>query len=54
MEEVPSYKYVGIHIHHKLDCNYSVEKEINLGWKIYYGIENNCKSRDLCLWDEKK
>jgi hypothetical protein len=44
LEEVPSYKYLGIDIHHKLNWNYSIEKRINGGWKYYYGLENNCKS----------
>jgi hypothetical protein len=26
----------------------------NGGWKDYYGLENNCKSVDLWLWDKKK
>jgi hypothetical protein len=54
LEEVPSYKYLGIDIHHKLNWNYSIEKRINGGWKAYYGLENNCKSTDLWLWDKKK
>jgi hypothetical protein len=54
LEEVPSYKYLGINIHHKLNWNYSIEKRINGGWKAYYGLENNCKSMDLWLWDKKK
>jgi hypothetical protein len=54
LEEVPSYKYLGIDIHHKLNWNYIVEKRINGGRKAYYGLENNCKSTYLWLWDEKK
>jgi hypothetical protein len=54
LEEVPSYKYLGIDIHHKLNWNYSIEKRINGGWKAYYGLENNCKLADLWLWDKKK
>jgi hypothetical protein len=23
-------------------------------WKVYYGLENNCKLVDLWLWDKKK
>jgi hypothetical protein len=54
LEEVPSYKYLGIDIHHKLNWNYIIEKRTN-GWcKYYYGLENNCKSVDLWLWDKKK
>ena len=32
-EEVSSYKYLGIDIHHKLNWNYRIEKRINGGWK---------------------
>ena len=44
LEEVSSFKYVGIDIHHKLNRNYIIEKRINGGWKAYFGLENNCKS----------
>jgi hypothetical protein len=54
LEEVTSYKYLGINIHHKLNWNYSIEKMIIGGWKAYYGLENNCKSTDLWIWDKKK
>jgi hypothetical protein len=54
LEEVTSYKYLGIDIHHKLNWNYSIEKIIIGGWKAYYGLENNCKSVDLWSWDKKK
>jgi hypothetical protein len=54
LEEVTSYKYLGIDIHHKLNWNYSIEKRINGGWKAYYGLENNCKLVDLWIWDKKK
>jgi hypothetical protein len=54
LEEVTSYKYLGIDIHHKLNWNYSIEKRIIGGWKAYYGLENNCKSTDLWSWDKKK
>jgi hypothetical protein len=54
LAEVPSYKNRGNNIHHKLNWNYSVYKRINGLWKAYYGIENNCKSIDLWLWDKKK
>jgi hypothetical protein len=43
LEEVTSYKYLGIDIHHKINWNYSIEKMIIGGWKAYYGLENNCK-----------
>jgi hypothetical protein len=54
LEEVNSYKYLGIDIHHKLNWNYSIEKRIIGGWKAYYGLENNCKSAELWSWDKKK
>jgi hypothetical protein len=47
LEEVTSYKYLGIDVHHKLNWNYSIEKRIIGGWKVYYGFEKNCKSVDL-------
>jgi hypothetical protein len=53
LEEVPSYKYLGIDIHHNFNWNYGIEKMINGGWKVYYGLENNCKLVDLWLWDKK-
>ena len=31
LEEVTSYKYLGIDIHQKLNWNYSIEKRINGG-----------------------
>ena len=54
LEEVTSYKYLGIDIHHKLNWKYSNEKMINGGWKTYFGLENNCKSANLIMWDKKK
>ena len=27
---------------------------INGGWKAYFGLENNCKSTNLVMWDKKK
>jgi hypothetical protein len=54
LEEVTSYKYLGIDIHHKLNCNYRIEKRINGGWKAYYGLGNNYKSTDIWVWDKKK
>jgi hypothetical protein len=54
LEEVTSYKYLGIYIHHKLKWNYSIEKMIIGGWKAYYGLENNCKSTNLWILDKKK
>ena len=53
LEEVPSYKYLGINIHHKLNWNYNIEKRINGGSEAYYGIENNYKLVDFWLWDKK-
>jgi hypothetical protein len=37
LEELPSYNYLGIYIHHNINWNYSLEKMINGGWKAYYG-----------------
>ena len=54
LEEVSSYKYLGIDIHHKLNWNYSIEKMINGGWEAYFGLENNCKASNLVMWDKKK
>ena len=54
IEEVTSYKYLRIDIHHKLNWNYSIEKNINGGWKTYFGLENNCKSTNLVMWDKIK
>ena len=54
LEEVSSYKYLGIDIHHKLQWNYNIKKRINGGWKAYFGLEINCKSTNLVTWDEKK
>lgn len=54
LEEVSSYKYLGIDIHHKLNWNYSIEKRINGGWKTYFGLENNCETTNLVMWDRKK
>ena len=54
LEEVSSYKYLGIDILHKLNWNYSIEKRINGGWKAYFGPENNCKAINLEMWDKKK
>ena len=54
LEEVISYKYLGIDIHHKLNWNYSIGKMIIGGWTTYYGFENNCKLVDLWSWDKKK
>ena len=54
LEEVTSYKYIGIDIHHKLNWNYSIEKRIIGGLKDYYGLEKICKLADLWIWDKKK
>jgi hypothetical protein len=54
LEEVTSYKYLGIDIHHKLNWNYSTKKRIIGGWKAYYGLENICKSTDLWSWGNNK
>jgi len=52
-EQVTSYKYLGIDIHHKLNWNYSIEKMIIGGWKTYYGLENNCKLEEVGIWDSE-
>jgi hypothetical protein len=52
LEEVTSYKYLGVDLHHKLNWNYNIEKMINGGWKAYFGLENNCKSIDFWLWEK--
>ena len=39
IEEVTSYKYLIIDIHHKLNWNYNIEKRINGGWKAYFSLE---------------
>eukprot|EP00253_Pinus_taeda_P016131 PITA_16131 len=54
LEEVSSYKYLGIDIHHKLNWNYSIDKRINEGCKAYFGLENNCKTTNLVMWDRIK
>ena len=54
IEEVNSYKYLRIYILHKLNWNYSIEKMINGVWKAYFGLENNCKSANLVMWNKKK
>ena len=54
LEEVTSYKYLRIDIHHNLNLKYSIEKRINGGWKSYFGLENNCKATNLVMWDKNK
>ena len=41
LEEVNSYKYIGIDIHHKINWNYSIQK------KDYWGMES-------LLWASKQ
>ena len=53
LEEVSSYKYLGIDIHYKLNWNYSIQKRINGGWKAYFGLENNSKATNLVMADKK-
>ena len=38
LEEVTSYKYLGIDIHHKLNWNNNIEKRIIGGFKDYFGL----------------
>ena len=54
LEEVTSYKYLIIDIHHKLNWNYSIEKMIDEGWKAYFGLENNYNSFNLVMWNKNK
>ena len=53
-EEVTSYKYLKVDVHHKLNSNYNIEKMINGGWKAYFGLGNNCKLANLVMWDKNK
>jgi hypothetical protein len=39
LEEVTSYKYIGIDIHHKLSWNYSIEKRIIGVLKAIMGLK---------------
>ena len=32
----------------------SIQKMIHGGWKAYFGLENDCKSVNLVMWDKKK
>ena len=41
LEQVSSYKYLGIDFPHHLNWNHSIEKRIIGGWKAYYELENN-------------
>ena len=54
LEELSSYGYLEIDIHHKLNWNYSIEKRIYEGWKTYFDLENNCKSTNLVMGDKRK
>ena len=54
LEEVYSYKYLRIDIHHKLNLNYGIDKRFNGGWKTYFDLENNCKSTNLVMWYKNK
>ena len=54
LEEVTPYKYLKIYLYREFNWNYSIEKRINGGWKVYYGLENSCKSTDPRVWDMKK
>jgi hypothetical protein len=52
LEKVLSYKYIDNH--HKLNCNYNIEKGIDGGWKTYYELKKNCKLVYFWIWDKKK
>lgn len=54
LEEVTSYKYLGVDLHHKLNWNYNIEKRINGGWKTYFGFEDNHGLVALWLREKKK
>lgn len=54
LEKVSLYKYLGIEIHHQLNCNYNIEKMIIGAMKTYYDLENNCKSTNIWVWSKKK
>jgi hypothetical protein len=45
---------LGINIHHKLNWNYSIKKQIIGGWKSYHGLENNFKLSDVWIRDKNK
>jgi hypothetical protein len=44
LEEVDSYKYLGVNLIHNIHWNNIIEKRINGEWKAYFGLKNNCKS----------
>ena len=48
MEAINSYKYIKINLIHNSNCNYSIDKRINLCWKSYYKLESICNWADLC------
>ena len=52
LEKTTPYTYLGIDIHDKLNQNYNIEKRNNGGRKAYFGLENNCKSKNLVIWDK--
>ena len=54
LEQVSSYKYLGIDFPHHINWNYNIEKMIIGGWKTYYELENNCKMVDLYIWSQKR
>ena len=54
LEQVSSFKYLGIGIPYHLNWNYKIEKRIISGWKAYYVLENYCKAIDLCIWSKKR
>lgn len=49
LEEMTSYKYIWLDLHHKL--SHSIE---NGWWEAYIGLENNCKLMDVRQWYKKK
>ena len=62
LEHVSSYKYLVIDFPHQLNPNYNIEKMLNYsikrrsigGWKVYYELENNCKSTNVCICSKER
>ena len=49
LEEVTSYKYLGIDINHKLNWNYNIEKRIIGGWKVLVYWEEGWISNNVII-----
>lgn len=50
LEEVQTYKYLGIDFYFHLNQNRSVKKRITGGWNAYYNLENKCRNVMLQDW----